>query len=103
MRKAFRMRLRPGSADEYRGRHQPIWDDLAAVLRDHGVSNYSIFLDEEAGDLFAYAEIANELQWEAFAGTGVCRRWWDSMAPLMETNPDRSPATGDLVEVFHLD
>jgi L-rhamnose mutarotase len=103
LRKAFRMRLQPGSEGEYRRRHNPVWDELATALKDHGVSNYSIFLDERTGDLFAYAESASEAQWAAIANTPVCRRWWASMAPLMDTNPDNSPAARDLHEVFHLD
>jgi L-rhamnose mutarotase len=32
----------------------------------------------------------------------IMRKWWDSMADLMETNPDRSPVQTALVPVFHL-
>jgi L-rhamnose mutarotase len=102
IRKAFRMSVSPGRETEYRRRHSPIWADLDAVLRSHGVRNYSIFLDPATNDLFAYAEVESEERWAAIAGTEVCRRWWRSMRDLMPSNPDDSPQTRDLREVFHL-
>jgi len=103
MRKAFRMSVHPGRHAEYAGRHDPIWPELAAALRDHGVLSYSIFLDPETGDLFAYAEVESEERWRAVADTEVCRRWWVSMRELMPANPDASPVSRDLREVFHLE
>ena len=79
MRKAFRMSVHPGCEAEYARRHQPIWAELEAILRAHGVREYSIFLDPETGDLFGYAEIDDEARWNAIAETEVCRRWWASM------------------------
>ncbi|MCA9235603.1 MAG: L-rhamnose mutarotase [Planctomycetales bacterium] len=103
MRLAFRMQLFPGCEDEYIRRHNPIWPELEAVLREHGVYEYSIFLDRHSGDLFAYAEVADATRWEAIAQTDVCRRWWDFMAPLMAANPDSSPVATNLQEVFRMD
>jgi L-rhamnose mutarotase len=102
MRKAFRMSVHPDHHSEYERRHNPIWPELRDVLVAHGVRSYSIFLDPDTGDLFAYAEIASEEQWQAIAATEVCRRWWRSMSELMPSNPDQSPVSRDLREVFHL-
>lgn len=102
IRTSFVMTLRPGAHDEYRRRHDPIWPELAATLRDHGVASYSIFLDAGRNLLFAYVELESRERWNAIAQTPVCRRWWAYMRDLMETNPDDSPSTSDLVEVFHL-
>jgi L-rhamnose mutarotase len=102
IRKAFRMSVHPGQQDAYAQRHNPIWVELDAVLRSHGVRSYSIFLDPGTNDLFAYAEIESEERWAAIAGTDVCRRWWRSMRELMPSHPDDSPVAGDLLEVFHL-
>jgi L-rhamnose mutarotase len=102
IRKAFRMSVHPGSHDEYRRRHNPIWPELERTLRAHGVRNYSIFLDPQTGDLFAYAEIDSEEQWAAIAGTDVCQRWWRAMQDIMPSNPDASPVSRDLREVFRL-
>ena len=103
IRKAFRMSVHPGQEAEYARRHNPIWAELVAVLRRHGVQSYSIFLDPDTSDLFAYVEVESEEQWAAIAGTTVCRRWWRSMRDVMPSNPDDSPQARDLREVFHLD
>lgn len=103
IRKAFTMRINPEKRKEYVRRHHPIWPELAAVLKEHGVHNYSIFLHADQTTLFAYAEIESDARWEAIAETKVCRRWWASMAELMETKPDDRPVSEDLPEVFHLD
>jgi len=102
VRKAFRMSVHPGREAEYHRRHAPIWPELDAVLRAHGVQSYSIFLDPQTRDLFAYVEIEDEARWAAIADTEVCRRWWQSMHELMPTNPDSSPISRHLHEVFHL-
>lgn len=103
IRKAFLMTLKPGAEAEYEKRHNPIWPELQAVLKSHGVKTYSIFLDgSDELKLFAYAEIESEELWHRIADTDVCRRWWAYMKDLMLTNPDDSPVVADLKEVFHL-
>ena len=103
IRKAFRMAVNPGELAEYARRHAPIWQELRDVLREHGVHDYSIFLDETDGSLFGYVEIEDEARWDAIAGTDVCQRWWKYMRDIMPTNPDNSPRSVELREVFHLD
>jgi len=102
IRKAFRMSVDPSQHREYARRHQPIWRELEETLLAHGVRSYSIYLDPETSDLFAYAEIENEERWKAIASTEVCQRWWRHMRDLMPTNADSSPIASDLTEVFHL-
>lgn len=103
IRKAFVMQLHPGKKEEYIRRHSPIWPELEDVLKSLGVSNYSIFLHEGTNQLFAYAEIEDEERWAAIADTEVCQRWWTHMGDIMDSNPDHSPTSVDLVETFHLD
>lgn len=103
MRIAFRMRVHPGQEAEYIRRHNPIWPELEAKLKEHGVRDYSIFLDRATGDLFAYAEVESLERWQAVAETAVCQKWWASMAGLMPSNPDTSPVVGELEEVFHFE
>lgn len=103
IRKAFVMSVDPGRHEEYRKRHNPIWPELAVELSKHGVHNYSIFLDRETSRLFAYAEIEDEARWQAIARTDVCRKWWAHMKEIMPSNPDSSPVSDPLTEVFHLD
>jgi len=103
IRKAFVMTLRPGNQAEYIKRHNPIWPELEQVLKQHGVSHYSIFLERTTDKLLAYAVIESEEQWQRIAATEPCRRWWAHMKELMLTNPDNSPAATALDEVFYLD
>ncbi len=103
IRKAFRMSVDPKQHEEYQHRHNPIWPELQAVLTSHGVHNYSIFLDEETSELFGCVEIEDEDEWEAIAETETCKRWWAYMKDIMPSNPDNSPISTELKEVFHLD
>ncbi|MBM4042772.1 MAG: L-rhamnose mutarotase [Planctomycetes bacterium] len=103
IRKAFVMSVNPGCEAKYERRHNPIWRELEAVLKQHGVHNYSIFLHPETRQLFAYAEIESEEQWAAIAQTPVCKKWWAYMKDLMPANPDDSPVSQPLKEVFHID
>lgn len=103
IRKAFRMRVNPDRHAEYRRRHTPIWQRLHETLTAHGVHNYSIFLDEETSELFGYVEIEDPARWAAIADTPVCREWWAYMKDIMPSNPDNSPVSKELTEVFHID
>jgi len=103
IRKAFLMTLKPGQQDEYEKRHQSIWPELEQVLSEHGVSNYSIFLNRATDQLFAYVEIDSEEAWQQTAETEACRRWWFYMKDLMLTTADNKPAMIALDQVFHLD
>jgi len=102
IRKAFVMSVNPDRHAEYERRHNPIWPELEAALKEHGVHNYSIFLHEETNQLFAYVEIEDEARWNAIAGTEACQKWWAYMGDIMPSNPDNSPVSKDLVEVFHI-
>lgn len=103
IRKGFLMTLKPGHQEEYERRHNPIWPELKTVLQQHGVHNYSLFLERGSDKVFAYAELESEELWEQVAGTEICRRWWSYMKELMLTSVDESPVVVGLDEVFHLD
>jgi L-rhamnose mutarotase len=103
IRKAFVMSVNPGSEQEYRKRHSPIWPELERTLKAHGVHNYSIFLNPQTLQLFAFVEIEDQARWDAIARTAVCQKWWAHMQDVMPTNPDHSPQSLELMEVFHMD
>jgi L-rhamnose mutarotase len=103
IRKAFMMTVNPDQHAEYERRHRPIWPELEEALKEHGVLSYSIFLNKTTSQLFAYAEIEDEERWAAIADTDVCKRWWAHMKDIMPGNPDNSPISEDLAEVFHLE
>ncbi len=103
IRKAFVMSVNAGHEIEYERRHSPIWAELEKVLKDHGVHNYSIYLLPETRQLFGYAEIEDEARWASIAKTPECQRWWKYMSDIMPGNPDNSPVSSGLREVFHID
>lgn len=103
IRKAFRMSVHPQHHEEYARRHDPIWKELEDTLVRHGVRSYSIYLDPATSELFAYAEIESEERWRAIAATEVCQRWWRHMRDVMPANPDNSPVSWELREVFHIE
>ena len=103
MIKGFKMKLFPGMEQEYERRHNLLWDEMKDMIHEYGGGNYTIFLDKETGVLFGYLEVEDEERWDQSADTQICRKWWDYMADIMETNPDNSPVSIDLKKVFHLD
>ncbi|HUX21069.1 MAG TPA: L-rhamnose mutarotase [Spirochaetia bacterium] len=102
-RAAFTMKLKPGFEEEYRRRHDEIWPELVRELEAAGVSDYSIYLDPSSLTLFAFQKLKDHNASDKLASTKIVQKWWKYMADLMETNPDKSPVTIDLTEVFHMD
>ena len=100
-RNAFKMKLKPGFEAEYKKRHDEIWPELSKALSDAGVSDYSIFLDEESLTLFAVQKLSDDHQADLLPSHPIVRKWWDYMADIMEVNPDHSPVCIPLKEVFH--
>jgi L-rhamnose mutarotase len=103
MRVAFKMKLKPGFADEYMKRHDQIWPSLKKLLKDQGIYDYSIYLDEETNLLFAVQKTNERGGSQELATYEVVQEWWKYMEDIMETNPDHSPIAIPLKEVFRLD
>jgi L-rhamnose mutarotase len=102
LRVAFKMKLKPGFKDEYKKRHAAIWPELSGLLKEAGVSDYSIFLDEETHNLFGVQKLEGDASSQDLGGTEIVKKWWAHMSDIMETNPDNSPVTVLLEEVFHM-
>ena len=102
IRKATKMKVNADSFSEYKKRHDDLWKEMKDLLKSHGASNYSIFLDEETSSLFAYVELESEEKWNQVAETETCQKWWVYMKDIMETNSDNSPKSTELKEVFYL-
>ncbi len=103
VRKAFKMQLFEGFEQEYKRRHDEIWPELETLLRETGISGYSIFLDKETRTLFGVMEVADETARAGLAEHPVMKRWWAYMNDIMVTNPDNSPVSKPLEMVFHMD
>jgi L-rhamnose mutarotase len=99
----FKMKLKPGFIEEYRKRHSEIWPDLVDLLKDNGISNYSIFVDKETNSLFAYQEQEGDQSSQDLGNTEIVRKWWKHMSDIMEVNPDNSPVTVALEQVFFME
>jgi L-rhamnose mutarotase len=95
------MQLKPGFQAEYKRRHDEIWPELSAELSKAGISDYSIFLDEETLTLFAVQKLSTDHTAGDLPNHPIVKKWWAYMADIMETNPDHSPVCKPLREVFH--
>jgi L-rhamnose mutarotase len=103
MKLAFKMKLKPGFKEEYKKRHDEIWPELKTLLKENGISDYTIFLDEETNTLFAVQQQDGNQSSQDLGQTAIVQKWWAYMADIMESNPDNSPVSKALVEVFHMD
>ncbi|NUB45806.1 L-rhamnose mutarotase [Fertoebacter nigrum] len=101
-RYAFKMHLLPGMADEYRRRHDAIWPELVALLRDAGISDYTIHLDPATNTLFGILSRPADHGMAALPAHPVMQRWWAHMADIMATQPDNEPVATPLVPLFHM-
>lgn len=101
-REAFKMYLKPGFEEEYQRRHNAIWPELKELLEKSGVSDYTIFWDKDTNVLFAVQK--NDGNGSQDLGDNpIVQKWWAYMADIMETNPDNSPVSIPIKEVFHMD
>jgi L-rhamnose mutarotase len=103
-RVCFLLKVRQDRLEEYRERHQAVWPDMLAALRETGWHNYSLFLRDD-GLLVGYLETDDfDAALEGMARTDVNARWQAEMAPFfedLEGHPDEGMNT--LAEAFHLD
>ncbi|MBP6065165.1 L-rhamnose mutarotase [Bacteroides sp.] len=102
-REAFKMYLKPGCEAEYEKRHAAIWPELKQLLSNNGVYDYSIYWDRQTNILFASQKTNGESSSQDMGANPIVQKWWDYMADIMEVNPDNSPVTVQLLEVFYMD
>lgn len=99
---AFKMRLNPGSREEYQKRHDEIWPELVVLLKEAGVSDYSIHLDEETNILFGVLWRKADHSMDRLPDHDIMQKWWAHMADIMESHPDNEPVAEPLITVFHM-
>jgi L-rhamnose mutarotase len=99
---AFKMKLFPGFEAEYRKRHEALWPELADLLKKTGISDYSIFLDTGTNFLFGVLKAKDPAALDNLPSSPVMQKWWAHMKDIMESNPDNSPVSIPLTEVFYL-
>ena len=99
---AFKMKLFPGQEAEYKKRHDELWPDLNDLLKESGVNDYSIFLDSETNILFGVLKADDPAALDDLPSKPIMQKWWAYMKDIMESNPDNSPVSIPLKEVFYL-
>ena len=99
---AFEMKLKKGYEAEYKRRHDAIWPELSQLLKQTGISEYSIFLNEDSGSLFGVMKIENSMLLDELPKHPIMQKWWAYMKDIMETNADNSPVSRQLTKVFYL-
>ncbi len=100
--RAFKMKLNPGFKDEYRSRHNNIWPELEALLKNNGITDYDIFYDEDTDILFCLQKIDSDNLSPGLSDNELMKKWWEYMADIMDVNSDNSPVVKYLEPVFHL-
>lgn len=99
---AFVMQLKEGFNDEYQKRHDLIWPELSALLKEAGISDYSIFLEPSTLKLFGVLKRTPDHSMGTLADHPIMKKWWAYMADIMDTHPDNSPIATELKPVFYL-
>jgi L-rhamnose mutarotase len=99
---AFKMKLHRGFEEEYKKRHDELWPELKQLLKTSGIREYSIFLDKETNILFGVMNAENQSVLDKLPSEPIMQKWWAYMKDIMESNPDNSPVSIPLEEVFYL-
>lgn len=103
-RKAFRLRLKPETIEQYDVAHRQVWPELLAKIKEAGISDYSIF--RRGLDLFLVMRVENfDAAWEQLATDPVNLRWQAQMEKYFEAVPDLKPGErfAMMEEVFYLE
>ena len=103
-RMAWKGRIKPGCKAEYIKRHNEIWPEMTAVLKEAGICNYTIFANGD--ELFGYYECEKGIEYaeSTQANSPVVDRWNEYMNDILELEMD--PETGaqpKLEPVFRMD
>lgn len=101
IRRAFTMRLQPGSLAEYRRWHDEIWPEMVAEIERSGIASMTIFENDPV--LFLYSEITDAEAWDKLWHSTIHDKWSELMNPLMEFRPDGIVDSSEVREVFHLE
>ncbi len=100
MKISNRMKLKEGMFDEYKLRHSNVFPELEEQFSLAGVSDYTIWYDQETNYLFAIIELQDIEIWNNISNTEACKKWWAYMAPLMDVNIDNSPISTNLIQAY---
>jgi L-rhamnose mutarotase len=102
-RMCFTFDIYEGKEAEYKKRHDEIWPELKSLLKDHGIREYRIYLDEESHFLFSVMTLENMSTVNNLSNNPIMKKWWAFMKDIMETNIDDSPVSFPLEKVFFME
>jgi L-rhamnose mutarotase len=101
IRRAFTLRLKPGSFVQYKGYHDNIWPELVREIESSGIAQITTFADDL--QLFLYSEIYDPKGWDKLWNSKIHDEWAKCMQPLMQFRSDGKVDAGPLHEIFHLE
>lgn len=101
IRRAFTLRLKPGSFAQYQQYHDNIWPKLVREIEKCGIAQITTFRDDL--QLFLYSEIYDQKGWDKLWNSKIHDEWAKCMEPLMQFRPDGKVDAGPLHEIFHLE
>lgn len=89
---AWKATVKDGCIEEYKKRHDNIWEEMKKVLTDAGIVNYSIW--NVGNELFGYYECAKGLDFAARVQneSPVVKKWDEYMKDILIMEKD--PITG---------
>lgn len=106
MRYGSVIKLHPEKLDEYKRLHAAIWPEVAQIISDCNITNYSIYYRD--GFLFSYFEYVGDDfagDMAKMAADPVTQEWWTYCKPCQQ--PLETCAEGEwwagMEEVFHQD
>lgn len=97
------MELIAGHSEEYRRRHDEIWPDLLALLKQAGVCDYSIYFHDQTNSLFAVLKRSDNHDMDNLPLEPIMKKWWAYMADIMLTHESNEPVVEPLDRVFYME
>ena len=100
------IKVKPEKLEEYKKLHANVWPEVAAMITECNVRNYSIYYHD--GYLFSYFEYVGE-DYEAdmakMAADPMTQKWWGVCKPCQQPLERRAEGEwwASMEEVFHQD
>lgn len=99
---AWKAKIKAGKKLEYKKRHDEIWPELVALLKEAGINNYSIWCE---GDLlFGYYECEKGIDYalEKQKQSPIVAKWNNYMKDVLEMEMEDSGGQPHLEQIFDL-
>ena len=98
------IKLHPEKEARYKELHAAVWPDVAKMITECNIKNYSIYLHDHY--LFSYFEYVGEdydADMAKMAADPVTQEWWKECMPCQNPVPNRKEGEwwADMEEVFH--